>query len=109
VRGSCDECRLSCANTRPKEAGDGEKITKDWFDKLLKELTDEFGGATSFVRAPGEGLWRGDGGTERDAIAVVEVMTERLRPAFWRTMRERLEKELAQEEIVIRAQEIIPL
>ncbi|MCP3397762.1 MULTISPECIES: hypothetical protein [unclassified Bradyrhizobium] len=39
----------------PKEAGDGEKITKDWFDKLFKELTDEFGGATSFVRAPGEG------------------------------------------------------
>ena len=92
----------------PKETDDGEKITKDWFDKLLKELTDEFGGATSFVRAPGEGLWRG-GGTERDAIAVVEVMTEGLRPDYWRTMRERLERELAQEEIVIRAQEIIQL
>ena len=61
------------------------------------------------MRAPGEGLWRGGGGTERDAIAVVEVMTEGLRPDYWRTMRERLERELAQEEIVIRAQEIIQL
>jgi hypothetical protein len=93
----------------PKMTGHGEKIPKEWFEKLLKELTDEFGGATSFVRAPGEGLWRGDGGTERDAIAVVEVMTEGLRLDYWRTMRERLERELAQEEIVIRAQEIIQL
>jgi hypothetical protein len=36
-------------------------------------------------------------------------MTERLRTDYWRTMRERLEKELSQEEIVIRAQEIIQL
>jgi hypothetical protein len=75
----------------------------------LNELTDKFGGATSFVRAPGEGLWQGGGGTERDNIAVVEVMTERLLPNYWRALRERLETELEQEEIVIRAQEIIPL
>ncbi len=93
----------------PKETGRGEKIPKDWFDNLVKEMTDEFGGATSFVRAPGEGLWRGDGGTERDNIAVIEVMTERLVPEYWRALRERLETELAQKEIVIRAQEIIAL
>jgi len=75
----------------------------------LNELTDKFGGATSFVRAPREGLWQGGGGTERDNIAVVEVMTERLLPNYWRALRERLETELEQEEIVIRAQEIIPL
>ncbi|MEY9595598.1 hypothetical protein ABIF74_000288 [Bradyrhizobium japonicum] len=93
----------------PKETGQGEKIPKDWFDSLVKEMTDKFGGATSFVRSPGEGLWRGDGGTERDNIAVIEVMTERLVPEYWRALRERLETELAQKEIVIRAQEIIPL
>ena len=37
----------------PKETGKGEPIGKDWFDRFLKELTDEFGGATSFLRAPG--------------------------------------------------------
>lgn len=36
----------------PKETGKGEPIGKDWFDRFLKELTDKFGGATSFVRAP---------------------------------------------------------
>ena len=92
----------------PKETGHGEQISKDWFDRFLKQLTDEFGGATSFVRAPGEGLWQSGGGTERDNIAVIEVITERLLKDYWRALRDRLEMELAQE-IVIRAQEIIPL
>jgi len=37
---------------------------------------------------------------------VVEVMVERLDHAFWRSLRERLERELCQDEIVVRAQEI---
>jgi hypothetical protein len=37
---------------------------------------------------------------------VVEVMVESIDPALWQTLRERLERELSQEEIVIRAQEI---
>jgi hypothetical protein len=36
-------------------------------------------------------------------------MAEHLVPDYWRSLRERLEKELAQDEIVIRAQEIISL
>ena len=90
----------------PKETGNGQAIGKDWFDGFLKELTDEFGGATSFLRAPGQGLWQSGGGTEKDSIAVVEVMAEQLDPFYWRSLRKRLERELSQEEIVIRAQEI---
>jgi hypothetical protein len=90
----------------PKETGKGEPIGKDWFDGFLKELTDEFGGATSFLRAPGHGLWQSGGGTEKDSIAVVEVMAERLDLSYWQSLRERLERELSQEEIVIRAHEI---
>jgi hypothetical protein len=93
----------------PKETGRGEPISKEWFEEFLEELTDKFGGATSFVRSPGQGLWRSGGQTERDSIAVVEVMAERLLPDYWRSLRQRLQKELGQEEIVIRAQEIIPL
>lgn len=93
----------------PKETGQGARIPKDWFDELMKELTDKFGGATSFVRAPGEGLWQSGSGAERDDFAVVEIMTDRLDTDYWRALRERLERELEQEEIVIRAQEIIPL
>jgi len=37
----------------PKETGNGTPVSKEWFDSFLKELTEKFGGATSFVRAPG--------------------------------------------------------
>ncbi len=47
----------------PKETGNGEPISQDWFEGLLKELTGKFGGATSFVRAPAQGLWRSGGET----------------------------------------------
>ena len=90
----------------PRETGHGQPIGEDWFDGFLKDLTENFGGATSFLRAPGRGLWQSGGTTERDGIAVVEVMAKQLDRAFWRSLRERLERELAQDEIVIRAQEI---
>jgi len=93
----------------PKETGKTQPISKDWFDRLLKELTEKFGGATSFLRAPGQGLWQSSGGTEKDSIAVVEVMVENLDRAYWRSLRDRLECELSQDEIVIRAQEITQL
>src|ERR1700754_4904592 len=60
----------------PKETGSGQSISKEWFDGVLKKLTDTFGGATSFLRAPGQGLWQSGGGTEKDSIAVIEVMVE---------------------------------
>ncbi|MBV8918319.1 MAG: hypothetical protein JOZ76_09505 [Bradyrhizobium sp.] len=93
----------------PRQTGEGEPIPQTWFEQLLKELTEQFGGVTSFLRTPGQGMWQSGRETERDNIAVVEVMTEVLVPEFWRSLRERLEKELSQEEIVIRAQQMILL
>jgi hypothetical protein len=93
----------------PKETGKGEPIGKHWFDGFLKQLKDKFGGATSFLRAPGTGLWQSGGGTEKDSIAVVEVMAEEIDRVYWQSLRKRLERELYQEEIVIRAQEIMRL
>jgi hypothetical protein len=93
----------------PKETGKGEPVAQEWFENFLKELSAKFGGATSFVRAPGQGLWRDGGETERDSIAVVEVMAEELAQDYWRKLRERLESELSQEEIIIRAQQIVRL
>ena len=90
----------------PKETGNGKPIGQKWFEDLLTELTGKFGGATSFIRAPGLGLWRSDGETQRDNIAVIEVMAGQLEPEYWTRLRERVERELSQEEIVIRAQEI---
>ena len=93
----------------PKNTGSGQPVPQQWFNDLLKELTDRFGGATSFVRAPGEGRWKSRGETERDSIAVVEVMAKDLDLAFWHALRKRLERDLSQDEIVIRAQEMVLL
>lgn len=90
----------------PKERGNGEPLSQRWFEDFLEELTGLFGGATSFLRAPGQGLWQSGGGTEKDSIAVVEVMVEEIDGSYWKSLRERLERELSQDEIVIRAQEI---
>jgi hypothetical protein len=98
-----------CRFLLPKETSKGHPISRDWFDRFLKESTDKFGGATSFLRAPGQGLWRSSGGTEKDSITVVEVMVENVDRGYWRSLRDRLEPELSQDEIVIRAQEITQL
>ena len=89
----------------PQQTGNGAPVAMDWFEQLLAELTGKFGGVTSFVRAPGKGLWQSDGKAEQDNIAVVEVMTAAIDPVYWAKLRERLERELSQDEIVVRAHE----
>ena len=90
----------------PTRTGTGQPVTRAQFEDLLQELTDKFGGATTFVRAPGQGLWGSGGDVERDNIAVIEVMTDEVDPPFWLEFRRKLERELYQEQIVIRAQEV---
>jgi len=87
----------------PRQSGDGVPVSVDWFEQLLAELTGKFGGVTSFVRAPGKGLWQSGGKVEQDNITVVEVMTADINPVYWGNLRERLERELGQDEIVVRA------
>ena len=98
---------ISCRSSCRKKPATGSPSARNGSTAFLKELTDKFGGATSFLRAPGQGLWQSGGATEKDSIAVVEVMAESLDHASGESLRERLERELSQEEIVIRAQEII--
>jgi hypothetical protein len=90
----------------PTTTGDGQPVRQGRFEELSQELTERFGGATSFVRLPGKGLWETGGHVATENIAVIEVMTEGLDVAYWKTFRRRLERELSQEEIVIRAREI---
>jgi hypothetical protein len=90
----------------PTRTGNGQPVTQARFEELLQELTNKFGGVTSFVRAPGQGLWNSGEDVERDNIAVIEVMTDEIDPPFWQAFRRKLERELAQQEIVIRAQQV---
>lgn len=79
-----------------------ETFHRKTLDAIRGELTDVFGGVTIHANAPAEGLWRDGGDTERDRIMVVEVMTEELDHTWWAAYRKRLEKQLSQDEIVVR-------
>jgi hypothetical protein len=81
-------------------------ISGDVYDRLAQELSDKFGGVTSFTRAPAEGRWRDGGDTAHDDIVVLEVMTESLDRAWWLQLRLRLMQELKQDDIVIRSSSI---
>jgi hypothetical protein len=77
------------------------------FHKLKATLEDRFGGYTAFSQAPAEGSWAPEGGAaQKDDIVVVEVMTEDLDRAWWRELRLKLERDLKQEVIVIRVQQV---
>ena len=70
---------------------------------MKEELTDKFGGVTAYSRSPAEGFWQNAGKTERDAIVIFEVMSEKLDKEWWSDLRKRLEGLFRQDEILIRS------
>ena len=52
----------------------GKDFPAAYYDDLAKELVANFGGVTSFLRAPAERRWHDGGSTEHDEIIVIEVM-----------------------------------
>ena len=83
--------------------GSGRKT----YDAITRQLTERFGGATAYTRAPAAGLWKNPSArTERDDIIVIEVMVDAVDRKWWSAFRRRLEKRLRQKEIVVRAHEI---
>lgn len=84
---------------------DGRPFPHARYAALRTELTDRFGGLTAYTRAPAQGLWDEDDGgpPKRDDIVVYEVMAKSLDRDWWSSFRRRLERELVQDEIVIRA------
>lgn len=85
----------------------GRAFPRGPYDELVRELTDRFGGVTAYTRAPATGLWEAASGeTVRDQVVVYEVMADELDLDWWAALRRRLEAQLAQDELVVRAQEI---
>jgi hypothetical protein len=93
----------------PLNDGEGRRFPADVFERLAHELTEKFGGVTSFTRSPAEGRWKSGQSTERDDIAVIEVMVETVERDYWAEMRRRLENEFHQDEVIIRCQRTEPL
>jgi len=71
--------------------------------KVRDELTEKFGGITTFVRSPAEGLWKeGQSSTVRDEIVIYEIMAKELNRVWWKGFREQLELLFRQESIIVR-------
>jgi hypothetical protein len=88
----------------PLEDEHGLRFAAGHYDGLAQQLTERFGGVTSFTRSPAEGRWKQGSRVAHDDIVVLEVMIGDLDRAWWADLRERLAEEFRQEEIVIRCQ-----
>jgi hypothetical protein len=89
---------------------DGNRFSREVFDRIARQLSERFGGATLYARAPATGLWeQGSGDTKRDDILVCEVMVDTVDRQWWAAYRKELEHVLAQDEVVIRSQEMTRL
>lgn len=88
----------------PLRDNEGVPYPRQLFDELRAELTDLHGGVTAYLHAPAAGAWEDDvGAVQRDQVVLVEVMADRLDPAWWTRYRGELEQRFGQEEILVRA------
>lgn len=90
----------------PLSDNDDKPFASSCYETVRKELTDRFGGVTSFGRAPAHGTFRSDGDLVHDDIVVFEVMTGEVDRAWWSDYRKTLEKRFDQNEVLIRATRI---
>ncbi|MCB8822978.1 hypothetical protein [Microvirga rosea] len=81
----------------------GRRFAGSDYGRVRSELSEHFGGITSFTRAPAEGMWKEGGHTAHDDIVVFEVMVRELDHAWWEEYRADLERRFSQETIIVRA------
>lgn len=86
---------------------EGHPFPQSMYLQVRDELAERFGGITTYVRSPAEGLWKeGKSATVKDEIVIYEVMTKELDQMWWQGLRERLERLFRQESLVVRASRI---
>jgi hypothetical protein len=87
----------------PLTDNDGKPFSQAKVDTVRETLAQQFGGVTAFTRSPAQGVTNQGAGEQHDDIVVMEVMTQALEREFWVCFRKHLEREFAQDEILIRA------
>lgn len=91
----------------PLQDNEGKPYPRAIFDVLRESLTRRFGGVTAFMRSPAQGAWmEEDRSVNHDDVVVMEVMALQLDRVWWAEWRCRLEREMGQKEIVVRATRI---
>jgi hypothetical protein len=86
----------------------GKPFAQRHFDVLAEELTQRFGGLTTYMRAPAEGMWKKKSRNrlQHDEIVIYEIMARDIDRTWWKQRRLALEKSFRQEQILIRGHRI---
>lgn len=85
----------------------GKPFPQQEYLRVRDELTERFGGITTYVRSPAKGLWKeSPTSTVHDDIIIYEVMTELLDRRWWREYREELARRFLQELLIVRVSEV---
>ncbi|ABQ26394.1 hypothetical protein Gura_2209 [Geotalea uraniireducens Rf4] len=91
----------------PLYDNEGKPFPQHEFELVRDELTERFGGLTTYVRSPAKGLWKETSTTTvHDDIVIYEVMTEQLDQDWWRGYREELAARYRQEMLIVRVSEV---
>jgi hypothetical protein len=90
----------------PLADNEGNAFGPGQFEQVRERLTQQYGGVTSFGRAPAHGTFADKGVLVHDDIIVYEVMTEAIDRDWWGRYRRELEEMFQQDEIVVRLTQI---
>ncbi|MBU5614992.1 hypothetical protein [Geomonas azotofigens] len=91
----------------PLYDNDGNQFTQDEFLKVRDELSERFGGITTYMRSPARGLWKETKETTvQDDIVIYEVMTKELDRAWWKQYRHQLTADFRQALLIVRASQV---
>jgi hypothetical protein len=87
----------------PLADNSGQPFDDAKFTGVRETLAARFGGVTAFTRVPAHGVSRNGANEVHDDIVVFEAMAETLDRDLWARYRRQLERDFAQDEILIRA------
>jgi hypothetical protein len=86
---------------------DGQPFPQQEYERVRDELTERYGGITTYVRSPAKGLWKESSTlTVHDDIVIYEVMTQSLDREWWLIYREGLAARFRQEVLIVRVSEM---
>lgn len=92
----------------PLNDNNGKLFPAYIYERISKELTENFGGVTAFSRAPAKGRWKDDSNdtASKDDIIIFEVMADVIDNVWWKNYQANLKEIFKQDEILIRFSEI---
>lgn len=93
----------------PLRDNENRRFQRSLYDRVHRELTDEFGGLTAYTRSPARGVWRSSGTEKREDVVIIEVMSARPRRGWWKRYRRKLERRFRQNELIVRMQNFVKL